>query len=77
MAVIGDRIEVVSKGSPRSGVVIAVSSSKLTVHWDTGGETSLIAGPGVLSMVTKKPVAKKAAAKRAVAKKVPASKKKR
>ena len=48
---VGDRIAVVSKGKPRSGVLIAVSGAMITVRWDTGGETSLIPGPGVLSVV--------------------------
>ena len=52
MADVGDRIAVASKGEPRSGVVIAVSGAMITVRWDTGGETSLIPGPGVLSVVT-------------------------
>ena len=52
MADVGDRIAVVSKGAPRSGVVTAISGAMITVRWDTGGETSLIPGPGVLSVVT-------------------------
>jgi len=51
MADVGDRIALVSKGEPRNGVVTAVSGTKITVRWDTGGETSLIPGPGVLSVV--------------------------
>lgn len=30
----------------------AVSGALITVRWDTGGATSLIPGPGVLSVVT-------------------------
>ena len=52
MAVVGDRIAVASKGEPRCGVVTAVNGALITVRWDTGGETSLIPGPGVLSVVT-------------------------
>jgi hypothetical protein len=52
MADVGDRIAVASKGEPRSGVVTAVSGAMITVRWDTGGETSLVPGPGVLSVVT-------------------------
>ena len=52
MADVGDRIAVTSKGEPRSGVVTAVSGAMITVRWSTGGETSLIPGPGVLSVVT-------------------------
>jgi Helix-turn-helix family len=52
MADVGDRIAVTSKGQPRSGVVTAVSGAMVTVRWDTGGETSLVPGPGALSVVT-------------------------
>ncbi len=52
MADVGDRIAVASKGGPRSGVVTAVSGAMITVRWDTGGQTSLVPGPGVLSVVT-------------------------
>ena len=52
MADVGDRIAVASKGEPRSGVVTAVSGAMITVRWETGGETSLVPGPGVLSVVT-------------------------
>ena len=52
MADVGDRIAVASKGEPRSGVVTAVSGAMITVRWDRGGETSLIPGPGIVSVVT-------------------------
>ena len=52
MPSVGDRIEVHSNGAPRSGVVTAVSGDMITVRWHAGGETSLIPGPGVLSVVT-------------------------
>src|SRR5438270_439666 len=52
MADVGDRIVVASKGEPRSGVVTSVNGAMITVRWDTGRETSLIPGPGVLSVVT-------------------------
>ena len=52
MADVGDRIAVASKGEPRSGVVTAVSGAMITVRWDSGRETSLVPGPGVLSVVT-------------------------
>jgi len=55
MAVVGDRITVASKGSPRQGVVTAVSGAMITVQWDTGGATSLIPGPGVVTVVTSRP----------------------
>jgi len=52
MADVGDQIAVASKGKPRSGVVTAVKGAMITVRWNTGNETSLIPGPGVLSVVT-------------------------
>jgi hypothetical protein len=52
MANVGDRIAVTSKGKPRSGVVTAVGGAMITVRWDAGGETRLVPGPGVLSVVT-------------------------
>ena len=52
MASIGDRVAVASKGGPRSGVVTGVSGAMITVRWDTGDETSLIPGPGVLTVAT-------------------------
>jgi hypothetical protein len=52
MVDVGDRIAVASKGKPRSGAVTAVKGAMITVRWDRGGETSLIPGPGVLSVVS-------------------------
>ena len=63
MTDVGDRIAVTSKGEPRSGVVTAISGAMITVRWDTGGETSLIPGPGVLRVVEKAAAGKKPAAK--------------
>jgi hypothetical protein len=51
MANVGDRIAVASKGKPRAGVVTAVGGAMIRVRWDAGGETSLVPGPGVLSVV--------------------------
>ena len=67
MANIGDRIAVASKGGSRSGVVTGVSGAMITVRWDTGDETSLIPGPGVLSVVTSGPGATATARKTSVA----------
>jgi hypothetical protein len=54
MPEIGDRIEVVSsKGGPRAGTVAAINDRLITVLWDTGEQTSLIPGPGVLNVVAK------------------------
>ena len=55
MADVGDRIAVAPKGEPRSGVVTAVRGAMVTILWDTGSETSLIPGPGVLSVVSSRP----------------------
>jgi hypothetical protein len=52
MADVGNRITVASKGGPRAGVVTAVNGAMITVRWDSGGETSIIPGPGVLSVVS-------------------------
>jgi hypothetical protein len=52
MADIGDHVAVASKGGSRSGVVTGVTGTMITVQWDTGDETSLIPGPGALSVVT-------------------------
>ena len=52
MADVGNRITVASTGGPRPGVVTAVNGAMITVRWDSGGETSIIPGPGVLSVVT-------------------------
>jgi hypothetical protein len=54
MAKIGDRVEFATARSvPRVGVVMAVTGSMVRVRWDTGGETSMVPGPGVLSVVGK------------------------
>ena len=52
MADVGNRITVASKGGPRAGVVTAVNGAMITVRWDSGGETSIIPGPGVFSVLT-------------------------
>ncbi len=77
---VGDRIAVASKGEPRSGVVTAISGVMISVKWDRGGETSIIPGPGVLSVVaTAKSSSSrtKTGTKSGVAKKAAASKKKK
>lgn len=53
MAKVGDQVSVTSKAGPRLGVVTAVSGSLVRVAWDVGGETSIIPGPGTLSVVGK------------------------
>jgi hypothetical protein len=52
MAEIGDRIETTSpKSGRRSGVVTGINGPMVTVRWDAGGESGLIPGAGVLSVV--------------------------
>jgi|SRR5437016_538747 len=78
MAVVGDRVEVLSKAATRQGVVTRVSGALVTVEWDTGGSTTVIPAPGVMSVIgsRRKAAAKKAPAKKkASAKKAPAKKK--
>ena len=77
MADVGDRVEVLSKAGTRLGVVRSVTGALVTVEWDTGGQTTLIPAPGVMSIVGggRKGMAKKAPAKKkAAAKKAPAKK---
>ena len=88
MAEVGDRVSVSSKSGPRAGVVTAVRGSLVAVRWETGGESQLVAGPGVLKVVRKarRPSASAApkattpakaapSKKKAAAKKAPAKKK--
>jgi hypothetical protein len=82
MAEVGDRVEVLSKSGTRLGVVVGVSGTLVTVAWDTGGQTTVIPAPGVMSVIgrrrpaKKRPPAKKAPAKKKAApKKAPAKKK--
>src|SRR5438045_9477019 len=75
MADVGDRVEVLSKGGTRLGEVVRVSGTLVTVAWDTGGQTTVIPAPGVMSVVggrrrpAKKAATKKAAPKKAAPKK--------
>ena len=55
MAAVGDRVEVAAqKGGSRTGTVTATHDSMITVRWDTGGESSLIPGPGVITVLTRR-----------------------
>ena len=80
MADVGDRVEMLSKAGPRQGVVRRVSGTLVTVEWDSGGQTTVIPAPGVMSVIggrarpAKKAPAKKKAAP-AKKKAVPAKKK--
>jgi len=52
MANVGDWVEVASrKGAPRTGRVIRTSGMMVTIAWDNGEESSLLPGPGTLSVV--------------------------
>lgn len=53
MPQVGDRVSVHSKAGPRLGVVRASSGSMLRVQWETGEESSIIPGPGTLTVVGK------------------------
>src|SRR5690349_15333543 len=64
MAVVGDRVEVLSKAGTRQGVVTRVSGALVSIEWDTGGSTTVIPAPGVMSVIggsRKAPAKKKAA----------------
>ena len=69
MANVGDRVSMQSKSGARLGVVRRVSGTLVTVEWENGSQSTVIPGPGVLSVVG---AARKAAAKKAPAKKAPA-----
>jgi hypothetical protein len=78
MAEVGDRVTLASaQAAPRVGVVMAVTGSMVRIRWDTGGESSMVPGPGVLSVLPAAAPAKRAPAKRAAAarKKAPVTKK--
>lgn len=54
MPTVGDKVRVLpSKAGqlPREGVVTAVTASMLRIRWSTGEESSLIPGPGSVSVV--------------------------
>src|SRR5437867_7422927 len=52
MPKVGDRVQAASsRAGPRSGVVRRVSGRLITIQWDSGEESTLIPGPGVLKVV--------------------------
>lgn len=56
MVKLGDRVEVASsKAGRRSGVVTRVSGRLMTIRWESGEESTLSPGPGVLSVVGRGP----------------------
>src|SRR3954453_21882761 len=78
MADVGDRVEMLSKAGSRQGVVRRVSGTLVTVEWDTGGQTTVIPAPGVMSVVGGRrpaPAKKKAAPVKKQATAAPAKKK--
>ncbi|MBV8560544.1 MAG: hypothetical protein JO050_07210 [Acidimicrobiia bacterium] len=75
MAEVGDRVEVQSKAGVRMGRVTRVSGAMVSVEWDTGGQTTVIPAPGVMSVVSGGRPAKAPAAKKAPVKKAPPAKK--
>src|SRR3954464_4413003 len=74
MANVGDRVSMQSKSGARLGVVRRVSGTLVTVEWENGSQSTVIPGPGVLSVVgaARKAATKKAPARKAPAKKAPA-----
>jgi hypothetical protein len=63
---VGDRVSVQSKAGTRLGRVRSVSGALVTVEWETGGQTTLIPAPGVMSVLGgRRPAAKKTPAKTA------------
>ena len=78
MVQVGDRIRLSSgKGPDREGEVTAVTGSMVRVRWPSGDETSIVPGPGTLTVLgggggaPKKAAPKKAAAKKAAKKQQP------
>ena len=54
MPAVGDKVRVLPNRAgqpPREGVVTAVSGTMLRVKWSTGEETSLIPGPGAVTVL--------------------------
>ena len=62
MAEVGDRVELQSKSGVRTGAVVAASGSVLRVRWDSGEETSIVPGPGVLRVMPRAPSRRKVGA---------------
>ena len=73
MPAVGDKVRVLPNRAgqpPREGVVTAVNGNMLRVKWSTDEETSLIPGPGAVTVLgrARTPSAKKAGSR--VAKKI-------
>jgi hypothetical protein len=54
---VGDRIQVPSQRvgqQARQGTVTAVAGSRITVRWDSGGESSLVPAAGSVTVVSRR-----------------------
>src|SRR6266705_530832 len=78
MPKVGDRVRLDSRivgHDPRSGVITSVRGQMISVRWSSGEESSIVPGPGTLTVVgrgrapAKKTATKKAASKKAATKK--------
>lgn len=76
MVKVGDRIRLSSlKGPDREGVVTGVTGPLVRVRWPSDEETTVVPGPGTLTVLAAgKDAPRKAAKKKAAAKKVAAKK---
>ncbi|TML62892.1 MAG: DUF1918 domain-containing protein [Actinobacteria bacterium] len=81
MPKVGDRVRLASRKvgqDPRAGVITGVRGQMISVRWSSGEESSIVPGPGTLTVVGRSTVRPKAAAakrKPAATRKRPAKKK--
>src|SRR5438094_1979573 len=72
MPKVGDRVRLASRKvgqDPRAGVITGVRGQMISVRWSSGEESSIVPGPGTLTVVGRSTARPKAAA----AKKKPAA----
>ena len=65
MPKVGERVRLASRKvgqDPRIGVITAVRGQMISVRWSSGEESSIVPGPGTLTVVGRATVRKKAAA---------------
>ena len=80
MPKVGDRVRLASRKvgqDPRAGVITGVRGQMISVRWSSGEESSIVPGPGTLTVVgrwTARPKAAAAKKKPAAARKRPAKK---
>jgi hypothetical protein len=77
MVKVGNVVEIAGRKigeTPREGTVMAVSGSLLRIRWASGEESSLIPGPGTMTVIGSKRTAKKSATKKSTAKKAATTK---